>query len=59
MFNSVVLDVFIGLVLIYLLYSLLITIVSEIITSWIGLRSRMLRVSIEKMLNDGYYDNRQ
>jgi hypothetical protein len=59
MFNSVVLDVFIGLVLIYLLYSLLITIVSEIFTSWIGLRSRVLRVSIEKMLNDGYYDNRQ
>lgn len=59
MFNSVVFDVFIGMVLIYLLYSLLITIVSEIVVSWIGLRSRMLRVSIEKMLNDGYYDHRQ
>jgi hypothetical protein len=58
MFNSVVLDVFIGLILIYLLYSLLITIVSEIVVSWIGLRSRMLRVSIEKMLNDGYYYQR-
>lgn len=58
MFNSPVLDVFIGLVLIYLLYSLLITIVSEIVVSWMGLRSRILRVSIEKMLNDGYYDKR-
>jgi hypothetical protein len=58
MFNSVVLDVFIGLVLIYLLYSLLITIVGELLVSWIGLRSRILRVSIEKMLNDGYYYKR-
>lgn len=58
MFNSVVLDVFIGLVLIYLLYSLLITIVGEIVVSWIGLRSRILRVSVEKMLNDGYYYRR-
>jgi hypothetical protein len=58
MFNSVVLDVFIGMVLIYLLYSLLITIVGEIVVSWIGLRSRVLRVSIEKMLNDGYYYKR-
>lgn len=55
MFNNVVLDVFIGLVLVYLLYSLFITIVSEMITTWICLRSRILRISIEKMLNDGYY----
>jgi hypothetical protein len=55
MFNSTVLDVFIGLILVFLLYSLLVTILGEIICSWIGLRSRILRVSIEKMLNDGYY----
>ncbi|OQP66523.1 hypothetical protein A3860_13645 [Niastella vici] len=57
MFNSPVLDVCIGLILVYLLYSLLVTIVGEIICNWIGLRARILRVSIEKMLNDGYYAN--
>lgn len=56
MFNSVVLDVFIGLVLVYLLYSLLITILGEMFSTWMGIRSRLLRVSIEKMLNDGYVD---
>jgi hypothetical protein len=55
MFNSVVLDVFIGLVLVYLLYSLFITIISEMIVTWMALRSRILRVAIEKMLNDGYH----
>lgn len=58
MFNNVVLDVFIGLVLVFLLYSLLVTIVGEMIVSWICLRSRILRVSIEKMLNDGYLAKR-
>lgn len=55
MFNNIVLDIFIGLVLIYLLYSLFITIISEMVVTWMGLRSRMLRVAIEKMLNDGYH----
>ena len=55
MFNSVVLDVFIGLVLIYLLYSLFITIVGEMVATWMAVRSRILRVAIEKMLNDGYH----
>jgi len=54
MFNNVALDVFIGLVLVFLLYSLLVTILGEILATWMGLRSRILRVSIEKMLNDGY-----
>jgi hypothetical protein len=54
MFNNVALDVFIGLVVIYLLYSLLVTIVGEMIVTWMGLRSRVLRVAIEKLLNDGY-----
>jgi hypothetical protein len=58
MFNNVVLDVFIGLVLIYLLYSLLMTIVSEMLATWMNLRPRILRVSIEKMLNDGYFPAR-
>ena len=55
MFNSIVLDVFIGLVLIYLLYSLFITIIGEMVATWMALRSRILRVAIEKMLNDGYH----
>lgn len=55
MFNSVVLDVFIGLVLIYLLYSLFITIIGEMVATWMAIRSRVLRVAIEKMLNDGYH----
>lgn len=55
MFNNVVLDVFIGLVLVYLLYSLLMTIVSEMLATWMNLRPRILRASIEKMLNDGYF----
>lgn len=56
MFDNIVLDVFIGLVLIYLLYSLFITIVSEMIVTWMALRSRVLRVAIEKMLNDGMHN---
>ncbi|MEP6846846.1 MAG: hypothetical protein ABI861_12620, partial [Panacibacter sp.] len=55
MFNNVAFEVVIGLVLIYLLYSLLVSIVGEMIATWIGLRSRILRLAIEKMLNDAYY----
>jgi hypothetical protein len=54
MFDSVVLDVVIGLVFIYLLYSLLITILGELAISWLGVRARILRKAVEKMLNDGY-----
>src|SRR6478609_2016870 len=54
MFNSVVLDVVIGLVFIYLLYSLFITILGEMAISWFGIRARILRKAVEKMLNDGY-----
>lgn len=56
MFDNVALNVVIGLVLVYLLYSLFITIISEMVTTWMGLRSRILRLEIEKMLNDGYFD---
>jgi hypothetical protein len=52
MFGSIALDVFIGLVLIYLLYSLLVTIIGEMIATWLGIRARLLRKAIEKMLND-------
>lgn len=55
MFDSVAFSVVIGLVLIYLLYSLLVTIVGEMLSTWLGIRARILRVAIERMLNDGYY----
>ncbi len=52
MLNSIVLDVFIGLIFIFLLYSLLATILQEIIAKWFGLRSRMLQKGIRRMLED-------
>lgn len=52
MFNNVGLDIFIGLVFIYLLYSLLATIIAEIIATLIGLRARNLKEAVDRMLND-------
>ncbi len=52
MFNSTVLDVFIGLVFIYLLYSLLATVLQEIIATNIRLRASILKKAIIKMLDD-------
>ncbi len=57
MFGSIILDIVIGLVFVYLLYSLLATIVAELIVSWLGIRARMLRQAIERMLNDRYYED--
>jgi hypothetical protein len=57
MFNSIVLDTVIGLVFVFLLYSLLATILGELIANWLGLRARMLRQAIERLLNDGYNDD--
>ncbi len=48
----VALDVFIGLVLIYFLYSLLGSIIAEIFSNLTGMRARMLRKGIENLLND-------
>lgn len=48
----IILDIFIGLVLIYFLYSLLASIIAEIIASWLGMRARILRQGIENILND-------
>lgn len=47
-----VLEIAIGLVLIYFLYSLLASIIAEIISTWIGMRARMLKQGIENILND-------
>lgn len=52
MFNSVAFDVVIGLIFIFMLYSLLATVLSEIIATWLGLRARNLREGVDRMLND-------
>ena len=59
MFDNVAFEVVIGLVFIYLLYSLLVTILGEIISTFLGIRARLLRAAIERMLNDGYYFKRE
>jgi hypothetical protein len=53
MFNNVALDVFIGLVFIFLLYSLLATIVQEIIATKLSFRAKVLEKAIIRMLEDG------
>ncbi|KAA5536781.1 hypothetical protein F0919_03675 [Taibaiella lutea] len=52
MLNNVALDVVIGLVFIFLLYSLFATVVSEIIATALGLRARNLMESVGQMLED-------
>ena len=52
MFNSIAFDVVIGLVFVYMLYSLLATVLSEIIATWLGLRARNLKEAVNRMLND-------
>lgn len=58
MFNNAVLNVAIGLVFIYLLYSLLATTIKEFVATIFSYRSRMLERGIEQMLdgkNFSYY----
>src|ERR1035437_55425 len=57
MFDNVAFNVVIGLVFIYLLYSLLVTMIGELISTKFGIRARLLRIAIERMLNDGYFEN--
>lgn len=52
MFGSVALDVAIGLIFIYLLYSLLASIISEMVAVFLGLRARNLAQAICRMLED-------
>ncbi|SMD38836.1 hypothetical protein SAMN04488029_3900 [Reichenbachiella faecimaris] len=52
MTGSVALDVVIGLVFIYLLYSLFATLVAEIISTNLMLRARNLKEAINRMIND-------
>ena len=55
MFNNEALDVVIGIVLIYLLYSMLVTLVGEYVATKLGMRARILRIAVERMLNDGIF----
>lgn len=52
MFNNIALDVFIGLVFVFLLYSLLATIVQELIAQILNLRAGMLVKTIRILLDD-------
>ena len=52
MTGSVAIDVVLGLVFIYLLYSLLATVLCEIISVHLGLRARNLQQAIRRMLED-------
>ncbi|NNV56152.1 hypothetical protein [Limnovirga soli] len=53
MSGNIALDVFIGLVFIYLLYSLLATIIQEMIATKLAFRSKILEKAILRMLEDG------
>lgn len=52
MFNSVVFDVVISLVFIYLLYSLLVTTIQEIIATRFSFRAKILQRAVFRMLED-------
>jgi hypothetical protein len=54
MFGSSILEVVIGLVFIYLLYSLLATTVKEGMATILALRAKMLKKAIGRMLDDGF-----
>ncbi len=57
MTGSVILDVIIGLVFIFLLYSLLATIIQEMIASKLSFRAKILEKAIIRMLQDGNLTN--
>lgn len=52
MFNNIALDVTIGLVFVFLLYSLLMTVLQELIVKWFGIRQRFLVKIMRRMLED-------
>jgi len=53
MSNNIAVDVVIGLVFIFLLYSMLATIIQEIIATKLSFRSKILQKAILRMLEDG------
>ena len=54
MFNSIALDVAIGLIFIYLLYGLLATTIGEAVATLLNLRGRIMLKSVERMLTDQF-----
>lgn len=58
MFNNVALDVFIGLTCIFLLYSLLASILMESVAKYLGLRQRITLKAIYKILDDSEFSQR-
>lgn len=52
MFSSAAIEVVIGLAFIYILYSLLVTIITELVTSLLNQRGRVLKKGIKRMLDD-------
>lgn len=52
MFDNVALNVFIGLIFVYLLYSLLATIIMEFIAHFLSMRPRLLVKALRRMLED-------
>ncbi|MDO6435423.1 hypothetical protein Q4E93_32715 [Flavitalea sp. BT771] len=52
MFSNIALDVFVGLVFVFLLYSLLATIFQEFLSQIFDLRAKMLQKGIARMLRD-------
>ncbi len=52
MTGSIAVDIVIGLVFIFLLYSLLASVIMEIIATWFGLRARNLKHGIIRLLTD-------
>jgi hypothetical protein len=52
MFGSTILDVAVGLVLVFLLFSLLATTINEFVASVFGLRANKLQLAIRRMLTD-------
>lgn len=59
MTNMIVLDVVIGLVFVYLLYSMLATILQELLATAFSFRSKILERAIFRMLEDGKLFNKR
>ncbi|MGN6439005.1 MAG: hypothetical protein ACTHMM_20850 [Agriterribacter sp.] len=55
MFNNVALDIAIGLIFIFVLYSLLATAIHEFIATLFAYRHRMLDIALEQMLDGKHY----
>lgn len=52
MLNNPALEIAIGLVFIYAIYSLLVTTLTELVSAWIGIRAKNLKKGIKRMLDD-------